>query len=116
MLNELDVRHLQSLGDDEAAQHARRLIERLSVQLKFEKARNTALSIEVARLKQWRFGKSSESMDAHQGELFDAKTLVALKEESQAEDRAQDEARSPKAPKRQAKRQALPSQPVSCQG
>ena len=117
MLNELDVRHLQSLGDDEAAQHARHLIERLSskleaqaVQLKFEKARNTALSIEVARLKQWRFGKSSESMDAHQGELFDAKTLVALKEESQAEDRAQDEARSPKATKRQAKRQALPSQ------
>ena len=110
MLNEDDVRHLQSLGDDEAAQHARRLIEQLSVQLKFEKARNTALSIEVARLKHWRFGKSSESMDAHQGELFDAKTLVALKEESQAEDRAQDEARSPKATKRQAKRQALPSQ------
>ena len=124
MLNEDDVRHLQSLGDDEAAQHARRLIEQLSsrlesqsakleaqaAQLKFEKARNTALSFEVARLKHWRFGKSSESMDAHQGELFDAKILVALKEESKAEDRAQEEARSPKATKRQAKRQALPSQ------
>ena len=81
-----------------------------AVQLKFERARNTALSIEVARLKDWRFGKSSESMDAHQGEFFDAKTLVALKEESQAEDRAQDEARSSKTTKRQAKRQALPSQ------
>ena len=52
MLNELVIRHLQSLGDDEAAQHARRLIESLSTkleaqaaQLKFEKARNTALSI-----------------------------------------------------------------------
>jgi hypothetical protein len=46
-------------------------------QLKFEQARNAALNLEVARLKNWRFGTSSESMDAGQSDLFDAKTLVS---------------------------------------
>lgn len=84
-------------------------------QLKFEQTRNAALNLEVARLKHWRFGTSSESMDAAQTNLFDAKTLVALNQESLAEDRAQADALAAgqvltpqRDPKKQAKRQALP--------
>jgi transposase len=87
-------------------------------QLKFEQTRNAALNLEVARLKNWRFGTSSESMDASQGQqsdLFDAKTLVALAQEAGAEDRAQADALNAlhlpqRASKKQAKRQPLPSQ------
>lgn len=83
-------------------------------QLKFEQTRNAALNLEVARLKHWRFGTSSESMDAGQTDLFDAKTLIALSQESLAEDRAQADAvqtlQTPQRAKKQAKRQALPSQ------
>ena len=84
-------------------------------QLKFEQTRNAALNLEVARLKNWRFGTSSESMDAGQTDLFEAKTLAAVVAESGAEDRAQEMAilapslRTPSA-KKQAKRQSLPSQ------
>ena len=92
------------------------VIAKLKAQLKFEQTRNAALNLEVARLKNWRFGSSSESMDAAQTDLFDAKTLAAVLAESGAEDRAQEMAdlalqglRAPAA-KKQAKRQALPSQ------
>jgi transposase len=130
MLKNVDVAPLQALGESQAATHARELVERLHStlltqneqiqaqhkQLKFEQAKNAALNFELARLKQWRFGKSSESLDAQganpQAQLFDAKTEALLFEESKAEDRAEDEARAPGSTsiKRQAKRQALPSQ------
>ena len=49
------------------------LIERIQAELQFEKIRNQALNLEVARLKNWRFGKSSESLDGStQAVLFDA--------------------------------------------
>ena len=32
-------------------------------ELKFQKTRNEALNFEIARLKRWRFGSSSESLD-----------------------------------------------------
>jgi transposase len=95
---------------------AHAVIAKLKAQLKFEQTRNAALNLEVARLKNWRFGSSSESMDAGQSDLFDTKALAALAAESGAEDRAQEMAdlalqglRTPAA-KKQAKRQALPSQ------
>ena len=130
MLKDVDVESLQALGESQAATHARELIERLQStllkqheqlqtqhkQLKFEQTKNAALNFELARLKQWRFGKSSESLDAQglnpQAQLFDAKTEALLVEESKAEDCAEDEARAPGPSriKRQAKRQALPSQ------
>lgn len=116
----IDVQSLQALGDSQAANHARELIERLlqhtnvqARQLQLEQTKNAALSLELARLKHWRFGTSSESLDAQglnpQGQLFDTKTEQLLIEESKAEDRAADAARAPTA-KKQAKRQALPSQ------
>jgi transposase len=115
---------LHALGEVPAAQYARQLIERLGAQLatseaelkteqaklKFEQAKNQALNLEVMRLKQWRFGSSSESMDSTQAQLFDAKIEATLVEELKAEDRAADEARKPPKVKRQAKRQPLPAQ------
>lgn len=118
MLTTDDTQQLDSLGGAQALVHARQLIERLraqiqaeQAQLKFEQTRNAALNLELARLKQWRFGRSSESMDSVQSQLFEAKELAALVAESSAEDRAADAARVPaiQRSKRQAKRQALPS-------
>jgi transposase len=124
MLKNVDVAslktQLQALGEHQAAADAREVIERLQSEVKFKQAKIDALSFELARLKQWRFGKSSESLDAQgnnpQAQLFDAKTQALLVEESKAEDRAEDLAKEqaraagPSRIKRQAKRQALPSQ------
>jgi transposase len=124
-----DLQQLATLSGAQAMQYARQLIERLSAQihteqeqrrvqqaqLKFEQTKNAALTFELARLKQWRFGTSSESMDAAQSQLFEAKELQVLVAESKAEDNAADLARtlaaSPVAarPKGHAKRQSLPS-------
>ena len=90
---------LHALGEVPAAQYARQLIERLGAQLatseaelkteqaklKFEQAKNQALNLEVMRLKQWRFGSSSESMDSTQAQLFDAKIEATLIEEFRIE-------------------------------
>ena len=108
MLEQAELQKLQTLSGEEAKQHAGNLIERLMRQVKFEQTKNQALTFELARLKQWRFGQSSESLDA-QGVLFDTKLEAVLIEEAKTEDRAADEARKPKS-KGQAKRQALPSQ------
>ncbi len=130
MLKNVDVASVQTqppaLGELQVQADAAELIERLRAQvqaqhaeIKFKQTKIDALSFELARLKQWRFGKSSESLDAQganpQAQLFDAKTEQLLLEESKAEDRAEDEAKEQaRAPglrtKRQAKRQALPSQ------
>ncbi len=94
----------------------RQQVDKQLVQLKFEQTRNAALNLEVARLKNWRFGTSSESMDAGQTDLFDAKILAAVLAEAGAEDRAQEiaaqelQSAAPQRTKRQAKRQPLPSQ------
>jgi transposase len=84
-------------------------VERLQAELKFERIRNEALNFEIARLKRWRFGSSSESLDSStQVVLFDA--IVA---DTACEDRAaRDEVNPPPAApaaKRQAVRQALPA-------
>ncbi len=117
MLEPSNLQQLDALSGESAKQYARQLIERLSAQLKteqaklkFEQTKNQALNVEIARLKQWRFGSSSESMDSAQAQLFDVKMQAALIEEFKAEDRAADQARQPAKARRQAKRQALPSQ------
>jgi len=110
MLEQDELQHFDTLSGEQAKQYARQLLERLGRQLKFEQTKNQALNFEIARLKQWRFGSSSESMDSAQAHLFDSKMEATLIEEFKAEDRAADEARKPAAAKRQAKRQALPAQ------
>ncbi len=47
----------------DSVQALRELIERMQAELKFEKTRNEALNFEIARLKRWRFGSASESLD-----------------------------------------------------
>jgi transposase len=81
--------------------------DRLQAQLKFAQTKIAALNFEVARLKRWRFGSSSESLDA-QAPLFEA--IVA---DTAIEDEAARQARQPSAPPatppRRAVRQALPA-------
>ena len=94
---------------DDATQAMRDLIERLQGEIRFEKTRNEALNFEIARLKRWRFGSSSESLEAStQAVLFDA--ILA---DTALEDRAAEQEIKPPsaaaAPKRQAVRQALPA-------
>lgn len=112
MIEVNELQQIQALSAQEAKQLAIKVIERLRGELKFKQTKIEALSFEVARLKQWRFGKSSESMDANatQGQLFDAKTQALLVEEAKTEDRAENEQRAPTPKKKTAKRQALPAQ------
>lgn len=93
----------------EPMQAMRDLIERMQAELKFKQTKIEALNFEIARLKRWRFGSSSESLDGTtQAVLFDA--IVA---DTALEDRAaQDEVKPPPAAPRakgQAVRQALPA-------
>ena len=104
-----DAHTLDTHASPDSVLVPRALIERMQAELKFEKTRNEALNFEIARLKRWRFGSSSESLETStQAVLFDA--IVA---DTALEDRAaQDEITPPSAVpsiKRQAIRQALPA-------
>ena len=53
-------------GQDRApdtVQELRELLQRLQGELKFKQTKIDALNFEVARLKRWRFGSSSESLE-----------------------------------------------------
>ena len=93
MLSPDDVQQLDALSADQALVYARQVIERLGKKLQFEQTKNAALAFELARLKQWRFGYSSESMDSAQSQLFETKELQVFAAESKAEDNAVDTAR-----------------------
>ena len=61
----LEASHAQSLGTtQDSVQTLGDLIERMQAELHFEKTRNAALNFEIVRLKRWRFGSSSESLDS----------------------------------------------------
>lgn len=81
-------------------------LERMQAELKFAQTKIAALNFEVARLRRWRFGQSSESLDV-QTPLFEA--LVA---DTAIEDAAAREETQPprdRAPARRPVRQALPA-------
>lgn len=84
--------------------------ERMAAELKFAKAKIEALNLELARLKNWRFGSSAESLQ-HQARLFDAQ-LADIVLDTQAEDRAAEEDKRKAAPAspgaRRPVRQGLP--------
>ena len=83
----------------------REVFERLRNELTFSKTKIEALNFEIARLKRWRFGCSSESLDgAVQGVLFDK--IVA---DTGLENVAAQGERKPATPARRAVRQALPA-------
>ena len=88
---------------------SRDLFERMQAELQFEKTRNEALNFEIARLKRWRFGSSSESLDATtQSVLFDAILADTLLEDIAAQQHTKPAPSVPRA-KGQAVRQALPA-------
>src|SRR5258706_13891295 len=77
----------------ESVLELREVIGRMQAELQFEKASNEALNFEIARLKRWRFGSSSESLDTTtQAVLFDA--ILA---DTALEDRAAEEEIKPPA-------------------
>ena len=91
---------------------SRDLLERLQGELKFQKTRNEALNFEIARLKRWRFGSSSESLDTStQAVLFDAILADTALEDLAAKEALQLLVAASAAPraKGQAIRQALPA-------
>jgi transposase len=93
----------------QALQELRDLLERLQGELKFQKARNEALNFEVARLKRWRFGSSSESLESStQAVLFDSILVDTALEDRAAQEVNKPVASNPRA-KGQAVRQALPA-------
>jgi transposase len=103
-----DVPHDAAPATD-SVQELRLSVERLQAELRFEKTRNEALNFEVARLKRWRFGSSSESLDsATQAVLFDAILADTVLEDRAAQDEVKPPPAAPRA-KRQAVRQALPA-------
>jgi transposase len=113
MLEASDAHTLDTPAPADALQDSvvvsRDLIERTQAEIKFNRTKIEALNFEIARLKRWRFGSSSESLDGStQAVLFDA-----IAADTALEDRAADEAIKPSpaapSPKRQAVRQALPA-------
>jgi transposase len=82
-------------------------LERMQAELKFAQTKIAALNFEVARLKRWRFGSSSESLDV-QSPLFDA-----IAADTAIEDQAARDAQRPRddqaPPRRRAVRAALPA-------
>jgi len=64
MLEDTNTAALESSSDVQTVMVSRELFERLQGELKFSQARIEALNFEVARLKKWRFGSSSESLDS----------------------------------------------------
>ena len=90
-------------------QAMRDLIERMQAELKFNRTKIEALNFEIARLKRWRFGSSSESLDTGtQAVLFDAILADTAIEDLAAKEATKPPATAP-SPKRQAVRQALPA-------
>ena len=109
MLEDSHAQTLDSLPASDAVLMSRAVVERMQAELRFERTRNEALNFEIARLKRWRFGSSSESLESTtQTALFDA-----IAADTAQEDRAAEAASKPppaqRAPKRQAVRQALPA-------
>ena len=91
----------------DSVQELRDLVERMQAEIKFKQTKIEALNVEIARLKRWRFGSSSESLESTtQAVLFDA--ILA---DTALEDHAAQDSTKPSAPraKGQAVRQALPA-------
>jgi transposase len=110
MLEGADAHPLDPLPADDAVLVSRDVLERLHDELKFEKTRNEALNFEIARLKRWRFGSSSESLDTTtQAVLFDRILADTALEDRAAEQEIKPQPAASTQPKHRAVRQALPA-------
>ena len=96
-------------GAQQTVQELRALLGRLQGELKFKQTKIDALNFEVMRLKRWRFGSSSESLDTStQAVLFDQILVDTAIEDRAAEEEKKPPATPPRA-KGKAVRQALPA-------
>src|SRR5690349_2320621 len=93
---------------EETVTMSRHDLERLQGELKFAQARVAALNFEIARLKRWRFGQSSESLEA-QVPLFEAIATDTALEDQAARDERSHRPDDAAGKKRRAVRQALPA-------
>ena len=97
-------------AETETLQKLRQLLARVQGELKFQQTRNEALNFEIARLKRWRFGSSSESLDSSaQAVLFDHLLVDTALEDQAASDALKAAPATPPRTKGQAVRQALPA-------
>jgi len=109
MLEAADTPQTEAPGAQDAVLVSREFIERLQGELKFQQAKIEALNFEVARLKRWRFGSSSESLETStQAVLFD-RILADTALEDGAAQEVQKLPATPVRAKGQAVRQALPA-------
>ena len=89
---------------------SRELIERMQAELKFNQTQIEALNFEIARLKRWRFGSSSESLESTtQAVLFDRILVDTAREDLAAQEALKAKPSAPPRAKGQAVRQALPA-------
>ena len=110
MLEGSDAQTLDTLPADDAVLVSRDVLERMQAELKFKQTRIEALNVEIARLKRWRFGSSSESLDTTTQEvLFDRILADTALEDRAAEQEIKQQPAAPTQPKRKAIRQALPA-------
>jgi transposase len=109
MLEGSDAQTLDTRPAVDAVLKLRELVDRLQGELKFNQTKIEALNFEIARLKRWRFGSSSESLDTTtQAVLFDRILADTALEDRAAEEEIKPPLAAP-TPKRQAVRQALPA-------
>jgi hypothetical protein len=109
MLDALDTKTLDAPAPSDTVQELHDALQRMQAELKFKQTRIDALNFEVARLKRWRFGSSSESLDTStQAVLFDHILIDTALEDRAAQDATKPAASRPRA-KGQAVRQALPA-------
>ncbi len=105
-----DAQTLDTHTANDSVQVLRDLLERMQAEIKFQQTKIEALNFEIARLKRWRFGSSSESLaTSTQAVLFDAIVLDTALEDRAAQDEVKPPSAVPSSPKRQAIRQALPA-------
>ncbi len=110
MLEGPDTPTIDAPGAPDSVQALRDVIERMQGELKFKQARIEALNFEVARLKRWRFGSSSESLETStQAVLFDQILADTQLEDRAAQDGLHKPPATPPRAKDQAVRQALPA-------
>jgi len=108
----LDTQTAQAQTAHDAVLVSSSLLDRLHNEIKFKQIKIDALTLELARLKRWRFGASSESLEQGvQGVLFDAIAADTALEDLAAAEASKPESApaAPAAPKRQAVRMALPA-------
>jgi transposase len=109
------IQQLEPLKESDTGRMAIEMIEQMQGDLLHKQTKIDALTFELARLKQWKFGRSSERMDSDkQTVLFDpiiADTALedqAAREQAQASGQAPTTKPAPRRPVRQALPAALP--------